>query len=88
MIKKIEKKAWLELFEQVRLRNKNFDMRLADFNCKKGDILFLREWDPKTKDYTGRSLKRKVKFVIRTKDVEKFWKKTEIKKHGLQVIGF
>lgn len=88
MIKKIEKKAWPELFEQVRLRNKNFDMRLADFNCKKGDILFLREWDPKTKDYTGRSLKRKVKFVIRTKDVEKFWKKTEIKKHGLQVIGF
>lgn len=87
-MKVIEKKAWPELFEQVRVRNKNFDMRLADFKCKPGDVLYLREWDPKTKDYTGRSLKRKVKFVIRNKDVEKFWDKSEIKKYGLQVIAF
>lgn len=84
----IEKKTWPELFEKVKSRKKNFDVRLDRFRCKPGDILFLREWDPKLKDYTGRSIRRKIKFVLKTKDIEKFWSKKEIQKHGFMVMGF
>jgi ribosomal protein S17 len=87
-MKIIEKKTWPELFEKVKNREKNFDVRLADFKCLPGDVLMLKEWDPKTKNYTGRVIRRKVKFIINTKDLEKFWSKSEIKKHGFQVIGF
>lgn len=87
-MKIIEKKTWPELFQKVKNREKNFDIRLADFGCSKGDILVLKEWDPKTKTYTGRSIRRKVKFTIKTKELEKFWGKTEIKKNGFLVVGF
>lgn len=87
-MKIIEKKTWPELFEQVRLRNKEFDLRLADFECELGDIMILKEWDPKTGKFTGRSIRRKVKYVLKTKDVEKFWKKSDIKKYGFQIMGF
>ena len=87
-MKKIEKKTWPELFNKVAGGEKKFDVRLNDFKCKTGDILVLREWDPKTKNYTGRSIEKKVTFVLKTKDIEKFWKKSDIKKCGYQVIGF
>lgn len=87
-MKIIEKKTWPELFQKVKSGEKNFDVRLADFRCSKGDILVLKEWDPKTKTYTGHVIRRKVKFTINTKELEKFWSKTEIKKHGFQIIGF
>ena len=84
---KIEKKVWPEYFEQIISGNKNFDLRLADFECKPGDILVLKEWNPKTKEYTGRVLEKKVTFVLKTKDV-KFWTKEEIDKYGFQIISF
>jgi len=87
MAKRIEKKTWPEMFEAVRDGKKTFDSRLADWECKEGDILVLREWDPKTKKYTGRVLKKKVTFVLKTKDI-KFFSKEEIEKYGFQVIGF
>ena len=48
----------------------------------------LREWDPKIKKYTGRVLEKKVTFVLKSKDVLKFWSEEEIAKHGFQVIAF
>lgn len=87
MSKRIEKKTWPEIFEAVRDGRKTFDLRLADWECKDGDILVLREWDPKTKKYTGRILEKKVNFVLKTKDI-KFFPEEEIEKYGFQVIGF
>jgi len=87
-MRRIEKKAWSELFEKVRTGEKTFDLRLDDFRCKVGDILILREWNPKEKKYTGRVLERKVTFVLKSKDVLKFWSEEEIAKHGFQVIAF
>ncbi|MBU0761209.1 MAG: DUF3850 domain-containing protein [Nanoarchaeota archaeon] len=52
----IEKKAWPELFEEVLEGTKNFDLRLADFDCKEGDVLVLKEWNPATKEFTGREV--------------------------------
>ena len=84
---RIEKKTWPELFEKILSGEKTFEIRLADFKCRPGDILILREWDPKTKEYTGRVLEKEVTFVMKTKDI-KFWPKEEIAKYGFQVISF
>ena len=83
----IEKKTWPEYFQQILDGDKTFELRLADFACDVGDVLVLREWDPATKEYTGRELSKKVTYVLKTKDVE-FWPKEEIEEHGFQVIGF
>ena len=38
----IEKKTWPELFQKMLEGKKTADLRLADFDIKQGDILFLR----------------------------------------------
>lgn len=83
---KIEKKTWPEYFQLVLDGKKNFDLRVADFEYNEGDILVLREWDPETKEYTGRELEKVITYVLKTKEVE-FWSKEEIEKHGLQIIS-
>lgn len=84
---RVTKKAWPEFFQAIQSGKKKFDVRLAEFNCKPGDWLLLKEWNPKNKKFTGRKLKRKIAFVFNTKK-QKFWKKREIEKKGLQVIGW
>jgi len=86
-MRKIEKKAWPELFEKVASGEKTFDVRLNDFKCKPNDVLVLREWNPKLKKYTGRVLEKKITFVLKSKDFSKFWSRKEIKKYGFQVIA-
>ena len=83
----IEKKTWSELFERVLSGTKNFDLRLADFACEPGDILLLREYDPKTGEYTGRSVEKKITYVMKLKPQD-FYKKEDIDKYGLQIISF
>ena len=82
----IEKKAWPDYFEKVKSGVKNFDLRIADFDIKAGDTLVLKEWDPKTKDYTGREITKEVTFVLKTKGAE-FWKPEDIEKYGFQAIS-
>ncbi len=84
----IEKKAIPELFEKVLSGEKTFDARLDRFECKPGDTLVLREWDPKKEKYTGRKLEKKVTYVLKSKDLEKFWSKEEVNKYGFQIIAF
>lgn len=84
---RIEKKAWPELFQKVLDGDKKFDLRLADFECKEGDLLILREWNPKTKSYTGRVIEKEVAFVLKTKDL-KLFAEEDIEKFGFQIISF
>ena len=84
---RIEKKTWPEFFQKVLDGEKDFDMRIADFECRPGDTLVLREWDPETKEYTGRELEKQVNYVMKTKDM-KFWTEKEIRKYGFQLITF
>jgi len=84
----IEKKAWPEFFEKVKNREKNFDVRLDEFQCNPGDVLILKEWDQKLKKYTGREIKKTIGYVLKTKNIEGCWKKEDIEKHGFLVIGF
>ncbi len=84
---RIEKKIWPEFFQKVLDGEKTYELRLADFPCKAGDVLVLREWDPATKAYTGRVLEKKVTYVGKTKN-QTFWSKEDVEKHGFQIIAF
>jgi ASC-1-like (ASCH) protein len=81
---KIEKKTWPEYFQDILDGKKNFELRLADFKCQPGDTLILREWDPKTKKYSGRKIEKKVSYVLETEGI-KFWSEEKINQYGFQV---
>jgi ribosomal protein S17 len=84
---KIRKKTWKEGFEKILSGEKTFDVRLANFDCKIGDILVLEEYDPKLKKYTGRKIEKEITFVLNTKK-QKYWTQSDINKEGLQIMGF
>ena len=72
MTREIHKKTWSSVFEKVLDGSKTFDVRLADWECKPGDVLVLDEVDDETKQPTGRSLRKKVGFILHTKDMAFF----------------
>lgn len=84
---RIEKKIQPKYFQRILDGDKTFELRLADFECNTGDILVLREFDPSTKQYTGRTLEKEVTYVLKTKDIN-FWPKEEVEKFGFQIISF
>ena len=84
---KIEKKVWPEYFQKILDDVKTYDLRLADFECHPGDILVLREWSPKSKQYTGRVIEKTVTYVGKTKG-QTFWPKEDVEKYGFQIIAF
>lgn len=60
-----ELKIWPYYFRAVVEGRKKFELRKNDrggFNA--GEILILREWDPTTRDYTGRETRRRVLYVL------------------------
>jgi hypothetical protein len=82
---RIEKKIWPDSFEKILSGEMKYEVRLGDFDCNPGDVLVLREWDPVTMSYTGRTIEKTVKNVEKTK-VGKYYKQADIEKHGLQII--
>lgn len=57
-------------FDDVRSGNKTFELRRDDRRYSVGDILLLREFDPRSRTYTGRHCRRRVTYVLR--DAEAF----------------
>lgn len=86
-MKRIKKKTTPEYFQEILDGEKKFEVRLADWECKPGDILALQEWDSKKKEYTGRKIEKEVKYVLKTKNLDFFTKK-DIQKYGYQIISF
>lgn len=88
-MKKIEKKTWPDLFQKIVEGKKTFDLRLNDFDIDEGDILVLKEYDPKTQTYSGRILEKKVGFVGKWKidELAQFWPKKDIEEKGIQVVS-
>ncbi len=82
----IEKKTWPEYFDAVASGKKRFDFRLNDFEINDGDTLVLREWNPKTGEYTGRQTEKKVVRVDKFK-MDKFGQEKDIKEKGIQIIS-
>lgn len=87
MTMKIEKKIWPQFFERIVKREKTYEFRLADWECNIDDLLVLREWNPETKEYTGRVIEKKVTHVLKTKDVH-LWPQEDVEKYGFQIISF
>ena len=83
----IKKKTWAKQFNLVKAGTKKFDLRMADFKIKKGDTLVMEEYDPKKKEYTGRKISKKVRYVFRF-NLNDFGQKKKIAKHGLYIIQF
>jgi ribosomal protein S17 len=84
---RIEKKVLPQSFQKILDGDKKYELRLADWDCQAGDVLVLKEWNPKTEDYTGRILEKEITYVEKTKDV-KFWSDKEVEKYGYQIISF
>jgi hypothetical protein len=83
----IKKKIWPEYYAAVVSGKKKFELRLDDFDIHEGDTLMLEEWDPKTKQYTGRSVEKKVTYVGKFKMDQLFWPEEEVKEKGIQIIS-
>lgn len=83
---KITKKIWPQYFQEIADGRKNFELRLADWECAPGDILVLQEWNPEIKAYTGREMEKEITYVLKTKDT-KFFPPADIEKYGWQIIA-
>lgn len=81
----IKKKTWPEIFELMASGKKKFDLRLNDFEVSEGDTLILEEYDQIKKGYTGRTLEKKVGYVLKFK-LDDFGQEQEIKEKGLQIL--
>jgi hypothetical protein len=52
-------KSWPEFFGPVLEGRKTFELRKNDRNFMVGDILWLREWEPRTAKYSGREIRKR-----------------------------
>lgn len=59
-----ELKTWPEFFEAVQSGEKSFEVRKNDRNFSVGDTLWLREYLPDDRRFTGRSISRTVTYVL------------------------
>ena len=83
---KIEKKVWPKYYDKIVSGEKTFELRLADWECSPGDTLLLREWNPETREYTGRESEKTITYVLKTKSVD-LWPKEDVDKYGYQIIS-
>jgi hypothetical protein len=85
-MKVIEKKIWPDMFENDK--KLPVDFRLADFDLEDGDQIKFREWDPETKQFTGREYTKTVRRVTKHNSPTRYWKQEELEKHGTYIIEF
>lgn len=64
-MKRHELKTHPTPFSAVLRKEKLYELRFNDRDFQAGDALWLREWDPETKSYTGRSIDVEVGHMTR-----------------------
>ena len=58
-------KTWPPFWEDISSGRKTFEVRRnGSRNFQIGDILILREWDPKIEKYTGKKCNVKVNYLV------------------------
>jgi hypothetical protein len=96
MSREIHKKLSKKYFDLIASGQKTFELRVADFECVAGDVLVLDEYEYENDDDTlalrptGRSLRRKVGYVGKTKDFAWLQRPdvaADVEKYGFQVIS-
>jgi ASC-1-like (ASCH) protein len=83
----VKKKIWPKYFELISSGKKRFELRLADFDVQEGDTLILEEWNPENKEYTGRTIEKKIGYILKF-DLDSFGQEQEIKDKGIFIIQF
>ncbi len=63
MTHKHELKSWVGLYEPIADGRKKHDLRDMDRDYQVGDICLLREYEPVTKEYTGRSCLVRITYI-------------------------
>jgi hypothetical protein len=56
-------KIWPDYFNAVKSKIKTFEIRENDRDYKPGDVIIMREWDPKTRKYTGRKSRHGIGWI-------------------------
>lgn len=94
--REIHKKLSKKYFDLILSGQKTFEFRVADFDCESGDILVLDEYEYVTDDdnldrkLTGRSIRKVVGYVGKTKDFT-WLKRPDVKKdaekYGYQIMS-
>jgi hypothetical protein len=79
IIKKCEKK----MFDKILSGEKRFEVRLGDMNVNSGDVLLLKETINDSE--TGRVIKKKVGFSLKTKELN-YWPDKEVNKFGFIIM--
>lgn len=64
MSKQHDLKVWDEFYNAVEDGSKPFEARKNDRDYQVGDILKMRSFNPHILDYSGRSHKRMVTFIL------------------------
>ena len=82
----IKKKMWPEYYDAISSGKKKFDFRVADFDVNEGDTLVLEEWDPETKEYTGRTIEKNITFVGKF-DLNAFNQRELIEEKGFVIMS-
>lgn len=59
-----ELKVWPACFAAVLAGTKPFDVRFNDRNFEVGDALLLREYEPESEQYSGRTTERWVSYLL------------------------
>lgn len=57
-------KIWPEYFEAVRIGLKNFEIRKNDRGFQIGETLRLREYNPNTEEFSGKSIERVITYIV------------------------
>lgn len=86
-MKRIRKKVWPEYFEAIVSGKKTYELRLADFEVREGDVLILEEWDVTSERYTGRKIEKRVLGADKFAIDKLFWPEDEIREKGFQIIS-
>jgi len=58
-----ELKCWPQYFQALIDGTKTFELRLNDRNYQVEDVLFLREYDPRIEEYSGRECWKLVTYI-------------------------
>jgi len=57
-------KCWPEFFVPMWNGLKRFDYRKDDRGFKPGDTVLFREWNPETRQYTGREATAEITYIL------------------------
>ena len=66
-------KCWPQYFDAMLEGRKPFELRRDDRGYTEGNVLHVREWDPRVDKYTGRELWREITYVARPSHMPSVW---------------